>query len=231
MYYFSDLSEGDSLIRHMITTMLLLITGDPQSGAIPANANKELYKICSGEFLYTNKDCSLYKTAHSSNELSPGAVCSGKRNFTINSAQMYMNGITEEAKNKTRELIGRENSYIVLGVGLHFFLRDDAVRNDVINVLLKIIKDGGGTWPKIIWIEIHNVDGFLRMDTKFHNDKIESFNKKINEFFEERNISVVRTFDMSKYLKSYDGRHYGMAFNFYKTQLLLNHLERKYEKF
>eukprot|EP00112_Aurelia_sp_Birch-Aquarium-sp1_P017216 Seg397.30 transcript_id=Seg397.30/GoldUCD/mRNA.D3Y31 product="Acetyl-CoA acetyltransferase" protein_id=Seg397.30/GoldUCD/D3Y31 len=47
-YNFKITFMGDSLIRHMITTMLLLITGDPQSGAIPANANKELYKICSG---------------------------------------------------------------------------------------------------------------------------------------------------------------------------------------
>ena len=221
---------GDSLIRQLSSMMLILLSGDPLLGAMPTRASKSDLEKCKGEFQIIEKDCSIYLSAHSTSETRNGSICGGNYRFTINSVQVYMNTITDEVIEKTKALLGVKHSYLVIGVGMHFYLDVSLVKRAFINKVLDLINKHGNGWPKIIWIGIHNVDGFLRIDTKFHNEAIQNFNHAIRTYLESMNVTFIRTFEMSQNLKSYDGQHYGFGFNYYKIQLILNHLIRKYLK-
>ena len=216
-------------MRQLSSTMLLLLSGDPMFGAMPARASAADLENCKGEFQIIDKDCSIYLASHSTADAKNNSICRGNVNFSVESAQLYVNIINNEALSLINKHLGVKNSYLVVGVGMHFWLRVVLVIKDFLSVILKMIKDRGNGWPRIIWIELHNIDGFLRIDTKFHNDKIKTFNKEINEYLEKRNITVVRTYEISKKLKSYDGQHYGVGFNLFKINLVLNTLSRLVE--
>lgn len=208
--------------------MLILLSGDPLLGAMSIRASKSDLEKCKGEFQIVEKDCSIYLSAHSTSEIRNGSMCGGNYHFAINSVQVYMNTLTDEVIEKTKALLGVKHSYLVVGVGMHFHLDVSMVKRAFIDKLLDLINKHGNGWPKIIWIGIHNVDGFLRVDTKFHNDAIQKFNHAIRAYLEGKNITFIRTFEMSQNLKSYDGQHYGFGFNYHKIQLILNLLVRKY---
>ena len=208
--------------------MLILLSGDTLLGAMPRKASKADLDRCKGEFQIVDKECSIYLSAHSSDQLRHTSICGGKGNISIDSAQVYLNGITDEALDKTSKLIGVENSYVIAGVGMHFYLDVPSVKKNFIDKILELVDKGGSGWPKIVWIGIHNVDGFLRIDTKFQNAAIDKFNDEIWTYLKQKGIPFIRTFEMSKNLKSYDGQHYGVGFNRYKIHLLLNHLIREH---
>lgn len=220
---------GDSLLRQLSTMMMLMLSADTLLGAMPARASQSDLERCKGEYQLVDKDCSIYLSAHSINETRNGSICDGSFDFTINTAQVYMNAITDEAIEKVSKLIGVENSFLVTGVGMHFHLDFPTVKNAFIDKLIDLMKKAGSEWPKIIWIGIHNVDGFVRMDTRFHNNAISRFNDEVMTYMKTKNITFIRTFEMSQNLRSYDGQHYGVGFNWYKAQLLLNHLIRRYK--
>ena len=208
--------------------MLILLSGDPLQGAMSARASTSDLENCKGEFQIIARECNIYLTAHSTSETRNGSICGGEYHFAINCAQLYLNTLTDEAIEKVSALLGVKNSYLVVGVGMHFYLDVAVVKRAFIDKLLNLIKDSGNGWPKIIWIGIHNVDGFLRIDTKFHNDAIQNYNHAVRKYLAERNVTFIRTFEMSGNLRSYDGRHYGFGFNYYKIQIILNYLMREY---
>ena len=218
-------------MRQLSSMMLILLSGDPLLGAMPTRASKSDMEKCKGEFQIVDKDCSIYLSAHSTGETRNGSICGGNDLFAINSVQVYMNTLTDEAVEKTTALLGVENSYLVIGVGMHFHLDVALVKRVFIDRLLGLIEKRGKGWPKIIWIGIHNVDGFLRVDTKFHNDAIQNFNHAIRTYLEEKNITFIRTFEMSQNLRSYDGQHYGVGFNYHKIQIILNYLISEYSDY
>ena len=43
----------------------------------------------------------------------------------------------------------------------------------------------------------------------------------MEKYWAERNVAVVDTYEISKRIKSYDGRHYGFGLNKLKIQLIL----------
>ena len=208
--------------------MLILLSGDPLQGAMSTRASTSDLEKCKGEFQIISRDCNMYLTAHSTSETRNGSICGGKYHFAINNAQVYVNRLTDEAVEKATSLLGVKDSYLVVGVGMHFYLDISVAKRAFIDKLLNMIKDGGNGWPKIIWIGIHNIDGFLRIDTKFHNDAIQNFNHAVRNYLAEKNATFIRTFEMSQNLRSYDGRHYGFGFNYYKIQMILNYLMREY---
>eukprot|EP00794_Sanderia_malayensis_P000217 gene217-832_t len=221
---------GDSVIRQLFTTMLLILSGNPQSGSVPRNASKSELSRCAGELQLTQRDCSIGITAHSMDVLPLGSICDGATDFQLHLLTDYGSSLQTDVLDKIKEMLGQKNSYVVLGVGFHYGLNSDYVISNFISKVTRLVENGGHGWPRIIWMELHSLNGFLRMETKFHNDRIFKFNSHVNDYLEKRNITVLRTFEKSKILKSYDGQHYGLGFNLHKIQMILNLIESEYQK-
>ena len=210
--------------------MFLLLSGNPYSGAMPVKASKKDREFCYGDLQIAIKKCNLEVVAHRIDELTPNSICGGKINFHLDLVENYKKYLPDTDMKQIRQYLGRNNSFVVLAVGLHYRLDVDKVIDVYINKVLDVIESEGNGWPKIIWMGIHAVPNFLLMEPLFHNEGILKFNKQIHEYLRRRDVAVIDTFDMSKRLLSYDGLHYGLGLNFLKVNMILNYLEEQYER-
>ena len=208
----------------MYTTMILLLTGNSNSGAIPVNASQSDREYCLGEHQVTTKKCSMEIVAKSTNELEQNSVCSGQHNFVVDLVEDYDIYLRDRVWDKVKPLLGKRNSYMVLGVGLHYQLITNHVIYRYLDKIVRATQTKGNDWPRIIWIGIHAVYGFLRMATGPSNLRIYNFNQEIYKYLRQYNISILDSYPISKNLRSYDGRHYGVGFNMLKIQVLMNFL-------
>lgn len=221
---------GDSIIRQLSRTMLLLLTGNTYSGSIPFNASQSDRDYCHSDHQIAIKKCSMGVAAHSLAELDRKSICAGKINFNLDLVENYKKYLPDDDVNQIKAYLGRENSFVVMAIGLHYRLDLDAVIKVYVNNILDLIRNEGHGWPKVIWMGIHAVPGHLLTDPLFHNKGILEFNEKIHKYLTYRNVTVIDTFDLTKNMRSYDGLHYGLGVNFQKINILLNHLEGRYKK-
>ena len=210
--------------------MFLLLSGNLYSGAMPVNASKVERELCYADHQIAIKKCNLEIVAHSLEELEPNSICNGKIHFHLDLVENYKKYLQDEDMKQIRSYLGRENSFIVLAVGLHYRLEIDRVISVYVKRVLDVIELEGHGWPKVIWMGIHAVPDFLLMHPLFDNQGIYKFNSQIHEYLRERKVPVIDTFNISKDLFSYDGLHYGIGLNFLKVQILLNFLEERYER-
>ncbi|XP_065056954.1 uncharacterized protein LOC135685081 isoform X1 [Rhopilema esculentum] len=221
---------GDSVIRQLSRTMFLLLSGNLHSGAMPGKATDEERAFCYADHQIAIKKCNLEIVAHKLEELPPRSICNGKVNFNLDLVENYKKYLQDKDMEQIRKYLKREDSYVVLAVGLHYRLDLNKVIDLYVKKVLDVIETEGNGWPKVIWMGIHAVPDFLLMNPLFHNAGILEFNNKIHNYLMRRGVAVIDTFNMSKSLFSYDGLHYGIGLNFLKIQILLNYLEEKYER-
>lgn len=209
--------------------MFLLLSGNLYSGAMPAKATKEEREFCYADHQIAIKKCNLEIVAHKIEELEDNSICGGKLNFNLDLVENYKKCLQDEDMGQIRKYLGRENSFVVLAVGLHYRLDLDKVMEVYVKKVLDVIELEGNGWPKVIWMGIHAVPDFLLMNPLFDNTGIARFNAGMHKYLRSRDVYVIDTFDMSKDLFSYDGLHHGIGMNFLKVQILLNYLEERYE--
>ncbi len=169
-------------------------------------------------------------TANTLEELEPNSVCNGRVNFKFDLVQNYKKYLPKDDLDKIKEYLGRNDSFVVMAIGLHYRLDLEAVKREYLEKVLTLVETEGKGWPKIIWMGIHAVPDYLLTEPLFNNKGILEYNNRLHEYLNNRNVTVIDTFDMTKQLKSYDGLHYGLGANYQKMHFLLNHLEEFYEK-
>ena len=210
--------------------MFLLLSGNLYSGAMPVKASKAERDLCYADHQIAIKKCNLEIVAHAIEELEPNSICNGKVDFNLDLVENYKKYLQDKDMKQIRSYLGRENSFVVLAVGLHYRLDIDKVISVYVKKVLDVIELEGNGWPKVIWMGLHAVPDFLLMHPLFDNQGISRFNSQMHEYLKERNVAVIDTFNISKDLFSYDGLHYGIGLNFLKVQILLNFLEERYER-
>ncbi|KAI8779357.1 hypothetical protein BgiBS90_020339 [Biomphalaria glabrata] len=80
-------------------------------------------------------------------------------------------------------------------------------------------------WPKLIWYEPHS-DGLMKspnVPAQLGPNRI-IYNNKVKDYMDQHNVSVLRFFNLTRPVVSYDGSHYGKGVNDVKLQILLNYL-------
>ena len=210
--------------------MFLLLSGNLYSGAMPAKASKAERELCYADHQIAIKKCNLKIVARKIEELEPNSICDGKVGFHLDLVENYKKYLQDDDMKQIRSYLGRENSFVVLAIGLHYRLDIDKVISVYVKKVLDIIELEGNGWPKVIWMGIHAVPDFLLMHPLFDNPGIFKFNFKIHDYLQKRAVAVIDTFNMSRALFSYDGLHYGVGLNFLKVQILLNYLEERFER-
>ncbi len=227
LYFHLSFLSGDSLIRQLSRTLLLFLTGNSRSGLIPAKASRSDREKCHDDHQIT-KLCSVKVTAHSLEELGIGSVCNGSVNFEWALVENYKKYLPNDDVKKVTEYLGRNNSFVVLAVGLHYRLHLQDVIGKYVDKLLTLIETKGNGWPKVIWMGIHAVPDYLLTEPLFNNKGILEFNNKLHDYLEKRNVTVIDTFYLTNQLRSYDGLHYGIGLNHQKMHVLLNHIGEFY---
>ena len=217
---------GDSFIRHFFVALSLLITGDPIRGALKSTLSEEEKAQCSGDLQFVDRgkhSCHL-KTVKGWEEFGEHQVCNGNALFKSYLVEAYDLSQLSLAMKAVKSLLGKRNAIIVLGVGIHFSLNATQVIEKYLTPLLSLIKNSGNGRPLLIWANIHQVDNFLTSDCVKNYSPVEKFNKEMSQFCRARNIPVLESSRVTRYIKSNDGRHFGYGGNIAKVQILMNYL-------
>ena len=223
---------GDSLIRHLHTATFLHLTNDYETGAIPQNTSETERQKCAGVLQIVKKECSIKVAAQNSDELTPGSLCPGIATnlIEIDLVQDYYKVLLPKVKDKIRSLLHQPNSWIIIGVGLHYQLDFDLLRREYLDQVVGILRQSNNGWPRMLWIENHAYSGFIRQVAGPRMGSIKSFNNKISKYFYQHDgVEIIRTFEMSRKVRSYDGRHHGLGLNLLKTNLMFNHIGQFYD--
>lgn len=222
---------GDSFIRHFFVGFSLLVTGDPVTGALKSSLSEEEKQQCSGELQFVDRgkhECHL-KTIHSWDEFGENQVCGGKTKFKTYLLEAYNMQQLHLAKKTVTNLLGKRASIVVLGVGIHFSLNATKVIEKYLSPLLDLIESRGNGWPLLIWANIHQVDNFLASDSKKNYSPVEAFNEEMARFCGTRDIPVLETSRVTRFIKSNDGLHFGYGGNMAKVQILMNYLKNLFK--
>ena len=178
----------------------------------------------------TRKDCSIKVATKSLTRLPPHTICGARKVSDIDIVQDYGFQLTPKVINKLKSHLCKENTWIVFAVGFHYQLNFKRVKERYLDKFWAIKSESGCSWPQLVWMGLHTLDGFLRQTTLPHNQKIRKYNGDIAEYWATKNVTVVDTASMSDGINSYDGRHYGVGFNMLKVNLLLGILKRYYDE-
>ncbi|XP_076818556.1 uncharacterized protein LOC143464584 isoform X1 [Clavelina lepadiformis] len=225
---------GDSFMRNMFMTTLMLLVGDPVRGAWPKKMTEEAKHLCMSCQMYKLPICR--KIISDMNDVAdPGSLCGGKSpSFNHKVLTYYSNDYKDEFINLVNTLAGKNGTLIMLGVGYHMSCLAKPVIDNFLNPALSAIghyytsnKLTGPRWPRIFFV-LPMPTGLLKppQHLDMQNDvKMRQLAIEITKYCKERDIPVFDFRALGKHVHSFDGTHYGLGVNLMKIQILINYLD------
>ena len=223
---------GDSLVRHLYSAMLLILTGDPLYGALKTDTPKAKRRICRGDGQFLDSMCQKNTLMRWREIASQQSFCGNKAKFKISFIQAYNTERAHYVFSTVTSLLNQVGAVIFLGIGIHDNFNSTKVIENYLEPTLKIASRSTNGWPRIVWLTAHSAGPLKPLNFNKHqsNAVILSYNRKLTEFCESHGIAVFDTFNMTLGVHSFDGTHFGFGVNILKAQVLLNHLDEEYTK-
>jgi len=149
---------GDSLIRNMFATLLMLLSDDPVRGAWNKVMPENWKEICRSDSFYFWDECR--KLVGDVNDVYfPKKLCGGKKpNFTASFKMFYGLGQSNAFDKFMKSMEVKPNTLVLIGVGAHMAFNPDIVINRYLEPAIgrwKIYntnKPAEEIWPKIIFV-------------------------------------------------------------------------------
>uniref|UniRef100_F6SCC6 Uncharacterized protein n=2 Tax=Ciona intestinalis TaxID=7719 RepID=F6SCC6_CIOIN len=155
-----------------------------------------------------------------------GILCGGHRYFNVWYKDYGMPSQSQDFIKFVQEISGKPNTYVVLGVGLHFQLQSDKTIQSFLDPVFKMLGEAKQVWPKIIWVHALSI-GLLKPPT-YHKlqgtNAITRFVAEIESYLKLHQVPSLDFRSITAEVRSYDGTHYGSGVNIMKAQILLNYL-------
>ncbi|CAL1533383.1 unnamed protein product [Lymnaea stagnalis] len=192
---------GDSFMRQLYTSVLAMLRDAKPRHVIRDNVPLANVTNCDKYYRFV-ADCRNY-LIWSTKE------CNGTTNLSMKSIYKAQN--SDGPLKSIRELNGTVNSWLVVGLGAHDYYNITAVRQHMIDPLLNILKNS--TWPKLIWMASHS-PGLLKTGTekRQQSQALLDYNDQLTAILNARGIPILKFFDFTKGVFSFDGAHYGSIF-------------------
>ncbi|XP_046361618.2 uncharacterized protein LOC124138793 [Haliotis rufescens] len=205
---------GDSLVRHIYTAMLLVLTGDYDYGALVSSASDATRKACKGIYMFTEKFCRLSLSYDTK-------ICGGEAKVVMK----YIDYAHKGGEFLTHVKTIRSKSLIIVGIGIHNDFDINLIDKQYFGPVLREITHRNATQPLLLWANIHAPGMFKSpvMKGQIRSDFVR-FNTNMAKFMGDRNISVFETFNLTDGMSSFDGTHYGMGINVVKSNILLHYI-------
>lgn len=154
---------------------------------------------------------------------SPRTVCDGNTLLSFTSYFYSQNG--PQLYQDTLNMLQKPKTLLFTGIGFHVHFNHESVCTQYIKPIAQLLQDKKSLWPKLLWLEV-NAPGFVLAPEDY--DKVVAdvkvFNKKLEECLQSYKTPILKTYNMSSDLLSFDGVHYGFGFNSMKINLLLSFL-------
>nr|KAI8748431.1 hypothetical protein BgiMline_017863 [Biomphalaria glabrata] len=204
---------GDSFMRHLCISVLNLIYQNETDKVYRENAGEAEKKKCDIHYRFV-AECSGY--LHSD-------LLTCGNTTRIHCQELWRADMVNDVVKLFRQLRGQNNSWFIFGIGAHDSFNTDYVQKKMIDPLLAELAQSD--WPKLVWYEPHS-DGLMKspnVPAQLGPNRI-IYNNKVKDYMDQHNVSVLRFFNLTRPVVSYDGSHYGKGVNDVKLQIILNYL-------
>jgi hypothetical protein len=174
-----------------------------------------IYRQCTGMYMYLEQDCRMYTDRQASR-------CHGQVNLTLST--FYTSGHSEDFHNLIRFLSKSDKkSVVIVAIGAHDNYKSSKVIHNYVSPALDMITNR--KWPLVIWGTAH-APGLLKTPTMPSQlaESIARYNSEMENFLTSRNVHILRFFNLTHNVRSFDGAHFGLGVNRMKVQLFLNYL-------
>ena len=216
-------------MRHFHNAFMILFTNNPHGGALRKDLTDKQHEACSGEMQFVDggKTVCHGKIAKQIKDVKKSSFCGGNFRFYYSFNESFSIGEAKSALAAVESVLNKQNSIVLIGVGLHDNLNFQRLKIHYIEPILMLVENNARSgWPKIVWVTVHahgnlKPTAFLKSQS---NDKILAFNRRMKAYLEPRGVDVFDVFHLTLGLHSYDGTHYGASVNMMKAQLFLNYL-------
>ncbi|XP_067656031.1 uncharacterized protein [Haliotis asinina] len=207
---------GDSLMRHLYTAMLLVLSNNSFDGALKADTPKDIHDQCTGMYTFTEKACRA-------NIKRQASFCDGK--VTVKMLERFHIASAATFHNDCRSFLHKSKTIVLVGIGVHDFFNAERVFAEYMLSVIDMIKKNNASWPKLIWSSNHKF-GILKSPKtpRQDNDHVSAFNKLMSDVLGKYHIPVFDTFNLTSGVMSTDGAHFGIGINSMKVQMFLNYL-------
>ncbi|XP_046563324.1 uncharacterized protein LOC124272214 [Haliotis rubra] len=205
---------GDSLVRHVYTAMLLIVTGNMKDGAMNANTPKNVRNECSGMYMFTEKLCrhQLNYSVRACN----GTVHLELKYFFAASFGRNLKQMVTNLNNK---------SIIFTGIGIHNHFNHTEVQKKFLLPTLSYIGKSKRLWPQFLWAASHAPSALKSPKVLTQSyESVKRYNSKMETFLKPLKVPIFNTFNMTDGMMSFDGEHYGLGMNVVKANVILSYL-------
>ncbi|XP_001629363.3 uncharacterized protein LOC5508781 [Nematostella vectensis] len=219
---------GDSLVRHLFSALLLILTRDRTYGALKFSARFKQKDMCRGDNQFVDSMCHAL-TAMRWTDISkhPTFCPERKQSFKMDFVEAYNINHAKIALTFAKRMLYRRGSVILIGVGIHNGFNAPLVIEKYFGPILRLLQHSRATtgWPRLIWLSPHAAGPLKPLTYQRHqgNHAIQAFNAQMWQYCEEQNVTVFDTYNLTLGAQSFDGTHYGVGVNLLKAQLLLNY--------
>ncbi|XP_067678207.1 uncharacterized protein [Haliotis asinina] len=205
---------GDSLVRHVYTAMLLVVTGNMKDGAMNDNVPQNVRNACSGMYMFTEKLCRL----HLKYSVRP---CNG----TVHLELKYFFAASHGRKLKQIVTKLNSKSIILTGIGIHNYFNHTEVQKKFLLPTLSYIGNSKRPWPQFLWAASH-APGSLKSPKVLSQsyESVKRYNGKMETFLRPWKVPIFNTCNMTEGVMSFDGEHYGLGINVVKANVMLSYL-------
>lgn len=223
---------GDSLVRHLFSSLLLILTNDFKHGALKTNAPSAFKKFCSGDSQFIDSMCHVY-IAMRWKDLSMHPTFCPRVNplrFKVDFIEAYNIKHAPIALKVIKRQLSRQGAVVFLGIGIHNNFNATSVIESYLDPIVKLLSKSRNGWPHLVWLTTHSA-GPLKPRSFYlrqGNHAILEYNLKLSDYCRRLNITVLDTFNMTLGVHSFDGTHYGFGVNMIKAQVVFNYLRETF---
>ncbi|XP_071117332.1 uncharacterized protein [Haliotis cracherodii] len=207
---------GDSLVRHIYTALLLVLSGDMDYGALKSSASQETRSSCRGLYMFTEKVCRI-NLSYATN------LCGGQTRLVMKYYAHTQAGRAFLTHVKT--ITNQTKSLILTGIGIHNGFNITQILPRFIGPVIQDLKPRTSKWPFLIWANTH-APGLFKSPSLHHQTRpiMEKFNSEMVDLMAENDVPVFETFNLTDWMSSFDGEHYGRGINVVKANILLHYI-------
>ena len=220
---------GDSLVRHVFSSLLIQLTENPISGALKPSLNRREKLYCSNENQFVDSACHSKLSVDWEDVQSHSEYCNTS-NYKpkVIFVQAYSTQLKDLALKQISEKLNEQRPLIFVGIGIHDNFDHNKVIEEYLSPIIQLRNNRAGySNPILVWLNTHSAGklkpvGYQRTQG---NHKIVGFNWQLREYCRRNSVYVFDTFNLTQGVHSFDGTHYGQALNKLKVELLLNSLK------
>ncbi|XP_071119050.1 uncharacterized protein [Haliotis cracherodii] len=206
---------GDSFVQHLYTGLLMTVRGNFKDGGVRPTESRAWKSRCSGMNMFDD-GCRRFLDSR------PWNICGGRvtlswleHNFGKSWTALINDVIVGLAYRKT---------LFVIGIGMNEDYNSTKAKMDYLKPTFDRLRKIDILPPKVLFVDM-NAPGIMKRSHTQSKPRVLRFNRDMEKFLKEYKVPVLKTFNMTDGVRSFDGTHHALGVNVVKANIFLNYIQ------